>query len=494
MGNVGGHGSHVERLRETPNAELARYELNQRLAGSESPVADVQARFEEVGITPRKGAVLAIDVFITASPEHFPRNHPDDLTWQAFQAKAMQFLADEYGAANVVHAMAHHDETSPHLHAIITPIRTKVVKVGRTVKTERIEHRLCAKDWLGGERITLSKLQTRFAQAVADLGLKRGIAGSRATHTQVKQFYAVVQETVGQAQVIHQALAPIDPDYFVRSVPKPGLLDLATPRQFAQTQVGQALGQLAQQIEQTNANAAAARRGQLVALQTPVLDGLAQKGNTRQSQAEKALKQLGYRLDQHGQLVNIEEERKTALRATISASVGKCTDPEGLRAELALKGVRLTFHKERPELIGNRPCNGAAFSDGKGERVWGSDLGAAYTTASLLTQMAQVGIERERQAKEKAYRASLDDVLAQIFKRHGGDCHQVQQYLAKRSPAQQAQFLAEFGQLHGPAGDTYARQRFEALNQMGVSQLATVRESLRGQYDVGQRQGPKVGR
>ncbi|RZK37677.1 MAG: hypothetical protein EOO61_08695, partial [Hymenobacter sp.] len=168
MGNVGGQASHVERLRETPNADAEKLKLNQRLVGTDSPVHDVQERLAAAGIEPRKGAVLAIDVFITASPEHFTTNHPNDPNWQAFQAKAMQFLSQEYGPDNVVHAIAHHDETSPHLHAIITPIKTKTVKVGRKVKTERIENRLCCRDWLGGDRTTLSKLQTRFADQVKE--------------------------------------------------------------------------------------------------------------------------------------------------------------------------------------------------------------------------------------------------------------------------------------------------------------------------------------
>ena len=76
MGNVGGHGMHVERQRETLNADVAKQELNQRLAGTHDPMADVQVRFDEMKIEPRKGAVVAIDVFITASPEHFQRKPP----------------------------------------------------------------------------------------------------------------------------------------------------------------------------------------------------------------------------------------------------------------------------------------------------------------------------------------------------------------------------------------------------------------------------------
>lgn len=190
-GSVGGQADHVERKRQTLNADPDRLELNQRLVGSDDPKADVLERLEETEVEVRKGAVIAIDVFMTASPEHFKSNHPDDPNWKAFQERALEFLRKEYGADNVVHAVAHHDETSPHLHAIITPIRSKTIKVGRKTKTERTENRLCARDWLGGDRYTLSKLQTRFADSVKDLGLDRGIERSVAKHEDIKRVYGL---------------------------------------------------------------------------------------------------------------------------------------------------------------------------------------------------------------------------------------------------------------------------------------------------------------
>lgn len=77
MGNVGGHRDHVERPGETLNADPEKIKLNQRLASTDDLTADVRVRFDEAGSEPRKGAVLAIDVFITASPEHFQANYPD---------------------------------------------------------------------------------------------------------------------------------------------------------------------------------------------------------------------------------------------------------------------------------------------------------------------------------------------------------------------------------------------------------------------------------
>lgn len=495
MGNVGGQSSHVERLRETLNADPARIELNRRLAGTDSPLHDVQERLAAAGIEPRKGAVVAIDVFITASPEHFKTNHPDDPNWQAFQAKAMQFLQREYGRDNVVHAIAHHDETSPHLHAIVVPIKSKTVKVGRKVKTERTENRLCCRDWLGGDRTTLSKLQTRFADQMKELGLHRGIEGSQAKHTKVSQFYTVMQETTAQAQHVNTRLAPISSDYYVRSVPKPNLLEMAQPRKFAQAQVERSLQGVASQIEQTNANAQAARSGQLVGLQTPVTDALNEKGQTRQRQAEAALLTLGYRLDQHGQLVNVQEERKAALRATITTSVKKCTTLEELQAALAKKGVKMALYKDQFEELGSQRYRQVAFGDGKGDRIGGHELGPDYTTVALLRQLRQVADERALKERQQEYARHYDQILAQTFKDHQGDARKTADYLRALSQPVREKFYEGITQQLGTEGGDYIRHRLETDRQKTPLQLSADREYLQKQgLNVGQSQGRSIGR
>lgn len=494
MGNVGGHGSHVERQRETLNADPEKLKLNQRLAGTEDPVADVRVRFDEAGVEPRKGAVVAIDVFISASPEHFQQNHPDDPNWKAFQAKAMDFLRQEYGPDNIVHAIAHHDETSPHLHAIVTPIRSKSVKVGRAVKTERVENRLCAKDWLGGSRKTLSQLQTRFANSVKDLGLTRGIEGSKAKHTEVSQFYSVMKETSAQAQAVNLKLAPIEKDYFVKSVAKPRLEDRLFLHDYAKYEVDQALKGVDEQIRQTNQNTDLARRGQLIELQTPVTDALIQKGQTRQSQAEQALERLGYRLNVHGKLENILEERQKALRTTLTRSLGKCTTIEELRADLAGKGIKMGFYKEHQEPHQGKSYNGVGFDDGQG-RLWGHELGPDYTTLRIVEQLSQLAGQRERAAREKAYQVTFDQALADFFKLHKGDAGKVARMLATTTPEQRQEVLNQFTQLHGPEGARYARQQFEKLDKMTDFQLAAERDTLKkAGHDVGLTNGLKIKR
>ena len=112
---------------------------------------------------------------------------------------------------------------------------------------------------------------------------------------------------------------------------KPRFEDRLFLHDYAKYEVNQALNSVSEQIQQTNQNTDKARRGQLVELQTPVTDALIQKGQTRQSQAEQALEGLGYRLNVHGQLENILEERQKALKTTLTRSPGEMYQHRGVK-------------------------------------------------------------------------------------------------------------------------------------------------------------------
>jgi hypothetical protein len=186
-GNCGGLNDHLTRKKEVPNAdvELARY--NSRPVGSADLWGDLQARLQEAGITkPRKDAVLAVEHLMTASPEHFQYQKQVDAQgkvqlvgnvkhWQAFEQGCIQWLKDRYGEKNLVNVTVHKDEQTPHLHAVVVPIDER--------------GKLNCKAYLGG-REKLRAMQSSFADMHQGSGLQRGIEGSQARHTTVKQFYA----------------------------------------------------------------------------------------------------------------------------------------------------------------------------------------------------------------------------------------------------------------------------------------------------------------
>jgi hypothetical protein len=211
-GNLGGLNNHLERKMEVPNADADLRHLNRRQLGSGDLVKDVSSRLQAAGIErPRKNAVLAIEHLMTASPEAFPLrkdkapdgspspyrlvgNKADIERWQAFEKNCIKWLKERYGAANLVNFTAHLDEQTPHIHAVVVPIDEK--------------GKLNCRHYLGG-REKLRELQDSFAAIHQDIGLERGIQGSKAHHTTVKEFYGQAKAFEKAPSLEIQAPAPV---------------------------------------------------------------------------------------------------------------------------------------------------------------------------------------------------------------------------------------------------------------------------------------------
>lgn len=175
MGSVAASLQHCYRDRETPNADADRTPANEHRAARGTDVAMGKLR-ELLPEKRRKDAVLAIEYVMTASPEWWEKATPAQ---QAdFFDRSQRWLVDKYGADRVVVATVHQDETSPHLSAFVVPL-TK-------------DGRLSAKEFIG-DRTKMRKDQTTYAESVRDLGLDRGIEGSRAKHQSIQQYYAAIE-------------------------------------------------------------------------------------------------------------------------------------------------------------------------------------------------------------------------------------------------------------------------------------------------------------
>src|SRR5699024_12271583 len=99
-----------------------------------------QSRIEQAGCRKRKDSTRFVDTLITASPEFFKGKSPKEI--QAFFQRAAEFLTHRVGRENIVSAVVHMDEKTPHLHLTFVPL-TK-------------DTRLCAKEIMS-ERATLTK-------------------------------------------------------------------------------------------------------------------------------------------------------------------------------------------------------------------------------------------------------------------------------------------------------------------------------------------------
>ncbi|WP_392477026.1 MobV family relaxase [Nostoc sp. C110] len=189
FGNVAGSDDHVTRNRETPNADPTRE--NVRLIGGEDERAleeIVKEKISTLKHRPRHDAVLCTEMFLSASPEYFRPKDPSlsgqwsDSLMQQWAIASRDWLSQNYGS-KCVSAELHLDESTPHIHAYIVPLNDK---------TGRVSHDAMFGGRGGQGRIKLSKLQDSYADALAPLGIERGVKGSKATHTKVKEYYQAV--------------------------------------------------------------------------------------------------------------------------------------------------------------------------------------------------------------------------------------------------------------------------------------------------------------
>ena len=191
MGSVAASMQHCYRERETHNADQERTPDNQHLVAksTDEAMGKLRALLPEKR---RKDAVLAVEYVMTASPEWFATATPEQE--KAFFQRSLQWLADKYGADRIVTASIHRDEATPHLSAFVVPLTQ--------------DKRLSAKEFIGS-RDKMRADQTSYAGRVADLGLERGIEGSKATHQTIQQHYAAIQQGVKtHASISTKALEP----------------------------------------------------------------------------------------------------------------------------------------------------------------------------------------------------------------------------------------------------------------------------------------------
>ncbi|RBU87739.1 plasmid recombination enzyme [Escherichia coli] len=190
MGNVAASLKHAYRERETPNADASRTPDNEHRAASSTDEAMGRIR-ELLPDKRRKDAVLAVEYVMTASPEWWKQASQEQQA--AFFDQAHKWLADKYGADRIVTASIHRDETSPHMTAFVVPLTQ--------------DGRLSAKEFIGN-KAQMTRDQTTFAAAVADLGLQRGIEGSKARHQTIRAFYEALEHPPAHATITPSAVEP----------------------------------------------------------------------------------------------------------------------------------------------------------------------------------------------------------------------------------------------------------------------------------------------
>lgn len=159
MGQLGRCNSHNLRTRPCKNADPAKPQPVV-LFGSTRLSQDVKAKIPEKR---RKNAVIAVEVVLTASPDFFRNASPRQR--REWVEENLRWLKEEHGG-NLVQAVLHLDETTPHIHAFWVPM---------------LDGRLNYRAISGSPRDMVAK-QDRYGEAMARFGLSRGEPNSARRH------------------------------------------------------------------------------------------------------------------------------------------------------------------------------------------------------------------------------------------------------------------------------------------------------------------------
>ena len=168
---------HNNRKGSVVNADPNKSHLNKIIIGSENVTEDVTMYLEGVKIG--KNSVIARELILSGGNGFW--NKLSDVDRERWISVNYKFLKDNFGD-NCVYAIAHFDETTPHIHALIVPV---FWNEKRGLATLNNSYYFDGKD-------KLSKWQdiyTEIIQSEFPAMFKRGVRGSKATHVDLKTYY-----------------------------------------------------------------------------------------------------------------------------------------------------------------------------------------------------------------------------------------------------------------------------------------------------------------
>ena len=194
-----GMSAHIERTIVPKNIDPTRTHLNRELIvfpnGVDNRTAAIRHRLDTVGLKRKigKNQVQAIRIVLSGTHDDMARMENEGKL-DEWCDDSVAWLGETYGADNLVSAVLHMDEETPHIHATIVPIvqgerrkQRKEENVKRKYKVKAPAPRLCADEVMS--RSNLIRYQDTYAEHMAKYGLKRGIRGSVAKHLSTHEYY-----------------------------------------------------------------------------------------------------------------------------------------------------------------------------------------------------------------------------------------------------------------------------------------------------------------
>ena len=204
MAAIAASSAHTMREKPTPNVDPdGPAPIVMHLANGKTPYQ--AARYLLEGAERRnRDTVLCREIVLSSSPSYFrPGRESMGSVFEQDRVKAWATAslawAKRQWPDQLASAVLHLDEMTPHMHLLVVP----------RVKSAAGMWKLNSKALFDRER--LRELQTGYGEALAPLGIRRGEPGSRAAHSEVRQFYGAVQAAKALPQRARLPSAPKAP-------------------------------------------------------------------------------------------------------------------------------------------------------------------------------------------------------------------------------------------------------------------------------------------
>lgn len=199
-GSVAKIGNHHERTKESyksnPDIQREKSGLNYHIKRPQDTYTrEVASRIAQAGCRTRKDSVLLADTFIGGSHGYMLNLSKQEQ--KEFFERAYHFLAERVGENNIISAVVHMDERTPHMHLVFTPITG---------------NRLSAKEVLGNPD-KFRKWQDDFYACMVErfTDLERGQPASETGRKHIPvRLYKQAGRLNGQIEEIRQVLADVN--------------------------------------------------------------------------------------------------------------------------------------------------------------------------------------------------------------------------------------------------------------------------------------------
>lgn len=147
IGNIEAHNERTkEKYASNPDVDVSRSKYNFHLV---KPVqryrTEAEKQITAAGCRTRKDSVRVVEVLFTASPEFFRGKKRAEV--RAYFEEALRFFEQHQNKANIISAVVHMDEKTPHMHLSFVPLTA--------------DGRLSAKEIVGNKK-KLTQWQDKF--------------------------------------------------------------------------------------------------------------------------------------------------------------------------------------------------------------------------------------------------------------------------------------------------------------------------------------------